>query len=262
MLLAVIFVSLDFINLSDRCIFWGWESFFKTDRELFVLPNSKLSGPLTDSKKSEQGLLPNSPYIFTDGSFVFNISDWENHLKELKGKPNIHALEIGSYEGFSAIWQLEKILTDPASTITCIDIFDDKVIEDRFDRNIKATGDSNKVIKIKGPSEKMLRGLNLAQYDYVYVDACHMPKWVLSDAVLSWDLIKKGGLMIFDDYRYIEQKPPQFRPTKIDFLDNYIWKKRIGYTHSPRPAIDAFLNVYGPYLKVVFKKRQVVVKKL
>jgi predicted O-methyltransferase YrrM len=126
------------------------------------------------------GIFPNSPYVFTAGWFLPRICEWENHLKELKGKPNIHALEIGSYEGLSAIWQLESILTDPTSTITCIDIFDDKVIEDRFDRNIEATGVANKVKKLKGSSEIMLRRLNLEQYDYVYIDGSHMPKWVLS----------------------------------------------------------------------------------
>ena len=59
-------------------------------------------------------------------------SDWENHLKEFKGKPDIHALEIGAHEGLSTVWQLENILTDPTSTITSIDIFLEKEIEDRF----------------------------------------------------------------------------------------------------------------------------------
>ncbi|MBW1855392.1 MAG: class I SAM-dependent methyltransferase, partial [Deltaproteobacteria bacterium] len=81
------------------------------------------------------------------------------------------------------MWQLESILTHPTSTITCIDIFDDKLIEDRFDRNIEATGVAYKVKKIKGSSEKMLRGLSLEKYDYVYIDGCHLAKWVLSDAV-------------------------------------------------------------------------------
>jgi hypothetical protein len=31
---------------------------------------------------------------------------------------------------------------------------------------------------------------------------------------------------------------------------------------GPGPAIDAFLKIYGKYLKVVFKKWRVVVKKL
>lgn len=159
MLLAVILISLDFITLTDKWRFFGWEMFFKNDSDIF--PKSFKIGPSKISAKSGQGIYPNSPYVFTGGWFLLNVSDWENHLKELKGKTNIHALEIGSYEGFSAIWQIENILTDPASTITCIDIFDDKVIEERFDQNIKATGVSDKVIKLKGSSEKMLRGLNL-----------------------------------------------------------------------------------------------------
>jgi hypothetical protein len=204
------------------------------------------------STSSEENDVPVYAYSFT-------MSD--DSGKEFKGKPNVHALEIGTYEGFSAIWQLENILTDPSSTITCIDIFDEKVIEDQFDRNIKATGVAYKVKKLKGSSEIMLRGLNLEQYDYVYIDGSHMPKWVLSDAVLSWDLLKKGGLMIFDDYKFIELKPNNFRPTRINFIDNYLWKKWVGETGSTKPAVDVFLQIYGPYLEVVFKKYQVVIKK-
>jgi len=264
MLLAVILISLDVYSLTDKWRIFGWDLFFKKNVGLlyYPWPKSFKLGPSTSSAKSGQGIWPNSPYVFTTYWFFFHIAEWENHLKELKGKPNTHALEIGSYEGFSAIWQLENILTDPTSTITCIDIFDDKVIESRFDQNIKATGVSNKVIKIRGPSEEMLRGLNLKQYDYVYIDGCHDAKWVLSDAVLSWDLLKKGGLMIFDDYAYVPPKPPQFRPTKIYFLDLYLWRKQKKDMLSPMPAIDAFLKIYGPYLEVVFKRLQVVVKKL
>jgi len=262
MLFVLVLIGLDILTLTAKGRFCGWEMFYKNDSDLWRWPKSFKIGPSTSSAKSGQGIFPNSPYVFIKSWFFWHASDWENHLKELKGKPNIHALEIGSYEGFSAIWQLENILTDPTSTITCIDIFDEKVIEERFDRNIKATGVAYKVKKLKGSSEIMLRRLNLEQYDYVYIDGSHLPKWVLSDAVLSWDLLKKGGLMIFDDYRLIEDKPKEYGRTKIDFIDNYLWRKRTRYTNNPEPAIDAFLKIYGPYLKVVFKKYQVVVKKL
>ena len=134
------------------------------------------------------------------------------------------------------------------------------MIEDRFDRNIEATGVAYKVKKIKGSSEKMLRGLSLEKYDYVYIDGCHLAKWVLSDAVLSWDLIKPGGLIIFDDYYFLENRPEWYKPTRIKFLDEYLWKKKVK-DNSPKQAIDAFLKIYGTYLEVVFKKWQVVVRK-
>jgi hypothetical protein len=214
----------------------------------------------TSPVPSGKGLFPGSAYVFTRGWHILHAEDWEKHLEEFKGKPEIHGLEIGNFEGFSAIWQLEKILTHPTSSITCIDIFDDPVIEERFDRNIEATGVAYKVKKIKGSSDKMLRELDLGQFDYVYIDGCHLAKLVLSDGVLSWDLVKPGGLIIFDDYYYLASRPEEFNPTKIKFLDEYLWKKKVKNS-SPKQAIDAFLKIYGPYLEVVFKKWQVVVRK-
>ena len=259
MLLAGILISLDILTMTDKWRFFGWGMFTKSEKD--ILPKTIQWGQSGQSAPSKEGLFPDSSYVFTEDVFTRNVSDWENHLKEFKGKPNIHAIEIGSMQGMSAIWQLENILTDSTSTITCIDIFWDKEAEGLFDRNIKATGVAYKVIKLKGSSEKMLRGLNLEQYDYVYIDGSHIPKWVLSDAVLSWDLLKKGGLIIFDDYLLYNDKPTKFRPTKLDFIDNYLWKRWAGYTWSPKVAIDAFLEIYGIWLEVVFKKYQVVVKK-
>ena len=253
---AFILIGLDIFTLSsNNWRFYGWEMFVKSEK---TSPS-----PITRSSEqppSGKGLAPDSPYIFTKGWFLLFASDWNNHLKEFKGKPGIHALEIGSYEGFSAIWQLENILTDSGSTITCIDIFHEKVIEDRFDRNIEATGVAYKVQKLKGSSEKMLRGLSLEKYDYVHIDGSHLARWVLSDAVLSWDLIKPGGLIIFDDYHYLPKPPKEYSPTGINFLDVYLWRRKTWDMWS-EPAVDAFLKVYEPYLEVVFKKYQVVVRK-
>ncbi len=266
MILAFIIIGLDYFTLSDNWRFYRWDIFrWDVVIKQKIEKNAKTVSPahLKSSDKpasSGEGILPDFPYVFTQGWHLLHVSDWENHLKDLKGKPDIHALEIGSYEGFSAIWQVENILTDPTSTITCIDIFDNTVIENRFDRNIEATGVSYKIKKIKGSSEKMLRGLSLEKYDYVYIDGCHLAKWVLSDAVLCWDLVKPGGLIIFDDYRFLENQPEWYKPTRIKFFDEYLWKRKAKNT-SPEQAIDAFINIYKPYLEVVFQKYQVVVRK-
>jgi len=256
LLSAFTLIGIDYFTLSDSWLFYGWDMFAKSEKKL----PSTITISSAKQIPSGKGIFPASPYFFTKGWFLLFASDWENHLKEIKGNPGIQALEIGTYEGFSAIWQLENILTDSTSTITCIDIFNEKEIEDRFDQNIEATGVSYKVKKLKGSSEKMLRGLSLQEYDYVHIDGSHLAKWVLSDAVLSWDLIKPGGLIIFDDYNYMPKPPQEYNPTGIDFLDEYFWKRKIREKWS-KPAIDAFLKIYGPYLEVIFKKYQVVVRK-
>lgn len=127
---------------------------------------------------------------------------WARWLKNSHVK---NALEVGSFEGASAIWLLDLF---PESHITCIDIFgpafDDVTgeYEQRFDRNVKEYG--HRVTKLKGKSFDMLsRLLSRGQhesYDFIYIDGHHSYEAVKADAELAYPLLKIGGLMIFDDY--------------------------------------------------------------
>ena len=194
-------------------------------------------------------------YEFTTDWVASHANLWTEHLKHLKGKPNIHALEIGSFEGRSAIWFLENILVHPTSSITCVDIFEKKYgYEDRFDRNIQATGLAHKLKKIKGSSQKVLRELEWNSYDFIYIDGSHVAKDVLLDAVFSWDLLKVGGIIIFDDYQY---KVDRYQFLKFRLSA----KSRLAPWRRPKIAIDAFLEVFQPYVEVRHKEYQVVVRK-
>jgi SAM-dependent methyltransferase len=173
-------------------------------------------------------------YVFTTDWVTPHEQTWRETLKLFKGRPNVRALEIGSYEGRSAIWFLENILTDPSSSIITIDLFNGP-FEQVFDRNV--SGFKNQVTKIKAPSHDALRPLKPGSFDFVYIDGSHVAKDVFLDAALSWDLLKPGGVLIFDDY---ELKGP---------------------AGEPKPALDAFLNVFDPYIKVKHKGSQLIVKK-
>jgi len=125
-------------------------------------------------------------YEFTTNWVTGNSELWTEQLKHLKAQPNIQALEIGSFEGRSAIWFLENILIHRTSSITCVDIFEEKTVyEARYDHNIEASGFANKVKKIKGSSQEVLRELEWNSYDFIYIDGSHVAKDVLVDAVLS-----------------------------------------------------------------------------
>ena len=89
---------------------------------------------------------------------MYGLPDWvthdahlfEKYLAEFTGKPEIKALEIGAFEGRSAIWFMDHILTGTNSEITTIDVFTMEGLEDRFDRNIVASGHASQIKKIKG----------------------------------------------------------------------------------------------------------------
>ena len=189
-------------------------------------------------------------YIFTVDRFSYNIQIWTYYLKKLKDKPNLRFLEIGSFEGISTVWLLENILTDDTSTITCIDTFEGSVnhifhfkndiknVFDIFSYNISKF--KNKVNIIKDKSQIALKQIN-KQYDFIYIDGDHKASSVLEDAILSFPLLKKAGIIIFDDYMLFEMKKN---------VDN------------PKPAIDAFLEIYAKNINVLYKNHQVIIEKI
>jgi predicted O-methyltransferase YrrM len=165
---------------------------------------------------------------------------WTRYLGEFRGLENVHLLEIGSSEGRSAIWFLNNVLTHPTSSITCVDVFSARAKETRFDRNTKLSGFSNKVMKVKGRSQEVLKLLREGSYDIVYIDGSHRAVDVHMDALLSWALLKPGGIIIFDDYAWKPEKPPEARP---------------------QMGIDAFLNDFQSQVEILHKGYQVIVKR-
>lgn len=180
-------------------------------------------------------------YKFTTDCFTMRIPKWSEILEPFQGQPNVHYLEIGVAEGRSALWMLENILTHPTARITCLDIFVRKNLYERFLSNLILSGFSEKVTIIKGRSQETLRSLPLNSYDIVYIDGSHTAPDVIVDATLSWALLKKGGIMIFDDYMWEWKLPPQDRP-KI--------------------AIEAFLRIFKNEMQVLHQEYQVIIKKL
>ena len=191
-------------------------------------------------------------YHFTHDWFSRNIPLLAEHIASLRGLPNLHFLEIGSWEGRSTCWFIEKVLTHESAQITCIDTFAGESylnlaqnvlenVEERFDWNIAQTGCIDKVKKYIGRSQDILRNLPFGTYDLIYVDGSHLAIDVISDAVLSWELLKQGGIMVFDDY-------------DKTFPDNQSQNTSI--------AIDAFINCFQPKLEIIHQSHQVFIKKI
>src|ERR1700710_2270733 len=64
-----------------------------------------------------------SGYSYTSDYISKNLDNWTRLLEEYRGRPGVRMLEIGSYEGRSAVWFLENVLTHPTAGIVCIDFF-------------------------------------------------------------------------------------------------------------------------------------------
>jgi SAM-dependent methyltransferase len=184
-------------------------------------------------------------YDFTSDWFSHNLPVWRRVMEPYRGRPAVHFLEIGVYEGRSLIWMLENILTHETACATGLDIFEGPYKE-RYFANIERSGAADKVTTISGYSQVALRSLPLESFDIIYVDGSHGKSDVLEDAVLSWRLLKAGGILIFDDYRWFG----------LDAAD-----ADADPTEFAKPAIDAFLQCFEGQYDVLHNSYQMIVKK-
>lgn len=161
---------------------------------------------------------------------------WKDVLAPYVGQPNVHALEIGSFEGRSACWFLDNVLTGEGATLDCVDSWAGDTVElgekavageKRFDANTAVHGD--RVRKHKQYSFDWLLDRNqddtAGKFDFIYVDGGHDAANALQDLALSWRLLRPGGIFICDDYQWAHPH----------------------LARLPRTAIDAFFSCRGDW---------------
>jgi predicted O-methyltransferase YrrM len=189
----------------------------------------------------------NKQYTFTKNTFTDRIPSWTKLLNEFKGKPGINYLEIGTFEGRSALWVLENILTHPTSKLTIIDAFEEHTYN-TFLSNINLSGEAAKFTILTGLSTNKIRELPFNSIDFAYVDGSGKGIVMLSDLVSTWNLVKVGGLIICSQYSL-----------------NEALRRALGLQPDdpgPHEAIDAFLKIYSSYITVLtLQEGQVVFRK-
>lgn len=184
---------------------------------------------------------------FHNDWFTPNIPFLTEMLSGLKGKPNLSALEIGCFDGRSTTWFMDNVLTGDGCSIDCIDHFlgardivnvPMELTEARFRKNMEPYGGRVRLFCCE--SSRALRKLDLGFKDFIYVDGSHTARDTLSDAVLSWELLKTGGIMVFDDYGWGQEREPWDRPCT---------------------AINAFMACYSREMELIKSGYQVALRK-
>lgn len=194
-----------------------------------------------------------SNYTFTADWSSSWFHEWPTRLASFVGKPGLRFVEVGSYEGRSATWLVDNILTGEDSSIMCIDAWaahpqhaddDMAAVEARFDRNVAACSRPGAVKKFKERSSFALEQVShfCPEYvDFAFIDGSHAALDVLIDGALAWRFLKPGGLLVFDDYH---------------------WEPHPGTPGgAPKVAIDAFLQVVKGEADVEIGGAQVFVTK-
>jgi SAM-dependent methyltransferase len=179
---------------------------------------------------------------YTQDWFSHHEDHWRRHFGHLAGKPGLQAVEVGSYEGRSACWLAQELLTGEGSRLVCVDPFEQyEGQEDNFDHNIGLAGVQHKVLKLRGRSHQVLPYLDEGSFDFIYVDGSHLVLDVLQDAAMCWRLLRPGGVIVFDDYEHT------------------LFPDEFGM--SAGPAVRAFLPLIRDEHELLFQDWQVGLRK-
>jgi predicted O-methyltransferase YrrM len=199
-------------------------------------------------------------YQFTKDWFNWAPEVWKQLIPLLPERPERRGrefLEIGSFEGRSAVWIAENMMQG-IDALACIDTWEGgeehgeenmEEAEQRFDYNralLEEKFPDRSVDKFKGTSSQWLAHWlveapqNREAFDFIYIDGSHVAKDVLTDACMAWPLLKPKGLMVFDDY---------------------MWGNPRDALHRPKIAIDAFTTIFGETAEIIHVGYQLVVRK-
>lgn len=182
---------------------------------------------------------------FTQDWFTRHIPQWKKVLQERNNIATV-GCEVGSFEGRSATWLCENILTHPDSYLVCVDPFQESnsLLQQQLDRaknvfleNTRSWRERQKIRWAEETSYEYLRHCE-ESFDFIYIDGSHFTPHVLTDCVLAFHRLKPAGIMILDDY---------------------LWHNR---PFPPKQAIDSFIICFETELSVLWKGEQVCVKRL
>ena len=215
-------------------------------KNFFVILKSRLLKKKLNSRQKSFFVEYIEKKNFSQKWFLNNFEIFHHYLpKNLD--TNFSYLEIGSYEGLSA---LNILFNYKNSKVTTIDLWaesninseslsvDFNEIEKRFDENLEGY----KFNKIKNDSVVALRELLKKRifFDFIYIDGSHNGEDILSDAIESYKLLNMGGIMIFDDI--------------VNTNKNINIQSYTGY--------ESFYAIHKKNLRVLYLKNIAVVKKI
>jgi hypothetical protein len=160
--------------------------------------------------------------------------NFENHLTQFKGKPDLKFLQVGTYTGDASEWLLTNILTDQSSILLDVDTWEGsaegehKAIDfnEVYEFYKKRMEPYPNVRSVRNNSENFLRS-NKTEWDFIYIDGDHTEKAVYSDAVGAWSLLKTKGILAFDDYLWGKELPLEQRPMLA--IDRFLEEKQGEY---------------------------------
>ena len=173
---------------------------------LYAFLLDRLKHPLNKTKKK---YLKNKHKNFlvskktTSDYFSLNAYYWDLIIN--KNFNTFSYLEIGSWEGNSALYILENFKTKKVVCVDIWDLYEDSYKNESFKRfeNFQSNllSYKDRYSFFKNTSDIFFQDNN-EKFDIIYIDGWHEAPQVYKDICNSWNCLNKDGIIICDDYFY------------------------------------------------------------
>jgi predicted O-methyltransferase YrrM len=152
--------------------------------------------------------------VYTEDWFTNNIPTWNiilKYLNETFGN-DLTCLEVGTYEGRSALYLLENFVGN--SVLTVIDKFFFPSYKKLYFYNITNHPKGAQVKTMEGNSfieiSKLLE--QGAYFDFIYLDAGKTAGENIGNLILAERILKVGGILVVDDFTWNKHADPRCCP--------------------------------------------------
>jgi len=182
---------------------------------------------------------------FTNKWFLNNFEIFNFFLPKDKSL-KFDYLEVGCFEGLSSFYILSEY---KAVNAYLLDVWDmpnpnSKTLSNNFDLIEKAFDENLSQFnftKIKNDSVVAMREMlkNDKFFDFIYIDGSHNGEDILSDAIEAFKILKKNGLIFFDDF---------LQHDKDRVIQSY-------------EGIEKFLSIYNNFIKIEYFQNNLVVRR-
>jgi len=198
---------------------------------------------------------------FSRNWFTKNIPIWMYIFHKNRDIKINKILEIGSYEGMSALFLLKNF---PNSKIDCVDTFEGSDeyktdnfsdIENNLNFNLKSFEGRYNFFKMTSDNFFNKKIYKNDLYDMIYIDGSHYADQVYKDAVNSFKILKINGMIIFDD----------FLRNKLDDVVVTDKMQKLGHESEKKNVIGGilqFIKNYNNKIEILFVGYQVFLKKI
>ncbi len=181
-----------------------------------------------------------------------NQKTWSSFFtRKYSHKRSVNMIQIGVFESADLVWCFQNILGHAGSRVVAIDpwLESRKIDQQKMDSCCERAQHNlhiwrRKVEIVKGKSKKVLRDLinngisihgkpiTKGNWDLIVIDGDHRAPAVYFDALYSFQLIKKNGWMVFDDFHNRVLKKNHVQKGIQQFLEDHendvelVWQNR------------------------------------